>query len=128
MTERVTGIGGVFFKAKNLTALRDWYRSNLGVDLGDRTWAVFPWREAGRDEPGSTVWALFPDESDYFGSPAQRAMVNFRVRDLDAMLEQLRAAGARVVDQRHEDDNGRFAWAVDPEGNRIELWQPAPGR
>jgi predicted enzyme related to lactoylglutathione lyase len=128
MTERVTGIGGVFLKARDVAALKDWYRSKLGVVFEDGPYAVFRWREPGRDEPGSTVWALFPDETDYFGSPDQRAMVNFRVRDLDAMLDQLRAAGVRIVDQRHEDENGRFAWAVDPEGNRIELWQPAKGR
>lgn len=128
MSERVTGIGGVFLKAKDPDRMAAWYRDMLGVDLsssgaGGTAWTVFRW-----SEPGSTVWALFPDATGYFGAASQRAMVNFRVRDLDAMLAQLRAADVRIHDERHEDENGRFAWIDDPEGNRIELWQPASGK
>jgi predicted enzyme related to lactoylglutathione lyase len=127
MAEVVTGIGGVFFKAKAPSALARWYRERLGVGDADQTWAVLRWRHPERDEPGSTVWAVFSDDTDYFGAPEQRAMVNYRVRDLDAMLDQLRRAGVEILDKRMQDENGRFAWIVDPEGNRIELWEPAPG-
>ena len=115
--ERVTGIGGVFFRARDPQALARWHTEHLGIDAGlesERIW---------HQECGPTVWAPFSEDTDYFGSPDHQAMVNFRVRDLDAMLAQLRDAGA-VVDERGEDyEYGRFAWTSDPEGNRFELWE-----
>jgi catechol 2,3-dioxygenase-like lactoylglutathione lyase family enzyme len=126
--ERVTGIGGVFFKAKDRPALAEWYRRRLGIDVQEPGWALFHWRESDTERPAVTVWSVFPDSTDYFGAPAQRAMINYRVRDLDALLEQLRSDGVAIDETRHEDENGRFAWITDPEGNRIELWQPVPGR
>lgn len=127
MPERVTGIGGVFFKAKDPARLSAWYRDRLGIDVEEPGFAVFRWRDADTGEPGATIWSVFPDDSTYLGAPERRAMVNYRVRDLDAMIAQLEAAGATVEEQRHADENGRFVWAVDPEGNRIELWEPPPG-
>jgi predicted enzyme related to lactoylglutathione lyase len=124
----VTGIGGVFFKAKDRARLGAWYRDHLGVDVQEGGFALFPWRDAQAESPGHTVWCAFPDDTDYFGAREQRAMINYRVRDLDAMLEQLRAAGVAVDEKRVSDENGRFAWITDPEGNRVELWEPAPGR
>lgn len=118
----VTGIGGVFFRARDPRALREWYRDRLGVPLTEHGHAVFEWKE-----PGSSVWAIFDDDTTYFGEPGARFMVNFRVRDLDALLERLRSEGVEVVGERHDDENGRFGWIVDPEGNRVELWQPAQG-
>lgn len=121
--ERVTGIGGVFQRAGQQGAdLQAWYAEHLGVELTD--WGVkpFEWTPGG-----STTWAVFDHDSDYFGRPEQAFMVNFRVADLDAMLAQLRAAGVEVIDPVQESEFGRFAWAVDPEGNRFELWQPPPG-
>jgi len=120
--QRVTGIGGAFFRAHDPDALARWYTEQLGVDAfseqNDATW----WQEEG-----PTVWAPFPAETDYFGRPEQSWMINFRVRDLDAMLAQLRAAGVNVDDEVQVMDGiGRFGWARDPEGNRIELWEPAP--
>lgn len=116
--ERVAGIGGFFFRAREPEALARWYAEHLGIDSGvegERLW---------QQEAGPTVWAPFSKDTDYFGRPDQQSMVNFRVRNLDAMLEQLRAAGA-AVDERVEDyDYGRFGWASDPEGNRFELWEP----
>jgi catechol 2,3-dioxygenase-like lactoylglutathione lyase family enzyme len=126
--ERVTGIGGVFFKAREPKALSEWYRDHLGVALMEGTeFAPFPWRE--REDParvGTTVWALFPADTKHF-APGQAVMVNYRVRDLDRMLAQLRAAGVQVEPKVMDDFNGKFAWATDPEGNKIELWEPKAG-
>ena len=118
--ERVLGMGGIFFKARDPKALAAWYQENLGIEL-----------ESGQTssmlmstEPGEiTVWSTFPEDTRYFGCPAP-FMLNYRVRDLDAMLAQLRAAGAKVDDRVEDYDYGRFGWATDPEGNRFELWQP----
>ena len=117
--ERVQGIGGVFFRARDPEALGRWYEQHLGIEIAD--WGGKSFRASSGDE---TVWAPFKADTAYFGSSGQQLMVNYRVRDLDAMLEQLRTAGVDVVDERLDDENGRFGWAVDPEGNRIELWQP----
>lgn len=116
--ERVEGIGGFFFRSSDPKGLARWYAEHLGVDSGLEGETL--WEQ----EAGPTVFAPFEADTDYFGSREQQAMLNFRVRDLDAMLEQLRDAGA-VVDERVEDhDYGRFGWASDPEGNRFELWEP----
>lgn len=118
--ERVTGIGGVFFRAADPAALQAWYAEHLGVPEGEG-WALFEWQA-----PGATVWAPFPSDTTYFGPSGQASMVNYRVNDLDRMLDQLRQAGVEVLDQVEEMDGvGRFGWAVDPEGNRFELWEPA---
>ncbi|GAA2588474.1 VOC family protein [Winogradskya consettensis] len=116
--ERVLGIGGYFLRAADPDALSSWYRDFLGLDADENgTW---------QQEAGPTVFAPFPSDSDYFGSPAQQTMLNFRVRDLDAMLAQLRGKGADVAQETQDMDGvGRFGWVTDPEGNRIELWQPA---
>ncbi len=121
--ERVLGLGGLFLKATDPTALAAWYRDHLGVPVeAGQAYGTFT-AEAGEQ----TVWSAFPQDSDYFGSSAP-FMVNYRVADLDAMLAQLRAAGADVDDRVEDYDYGRFGWATDPEGNRFELWQPVgPG-
>jgi predicted enzyme related to lactoylglutathione lyase len=116
--ERVLGIGGYFLRATDSAALREWYRDCLGLDTDDHG--------AWRQDPGVTVFATFESDTDYFGPRTQQTMLNFRVRDLDAMLAQLRAKGAAVDEQTQDMAGvGRFAWVTDPEGNRIELWQPA---
>ena len=116
--ERVTGIGGYFLRASDPAALGGWYRECLGLDADENgLW---------RPDAGPTVFATFETGTDYFGSGAQQTMLNFRVRDLDAMLEQLRGKGADVDKETQEMEGvGRFGWVTDPEGNRIELWQPA---
>jgi catechol 2,3-dioxygenase-like lactoylglutathione lyase family enzyme len=118
--ERVTGIGGVFFRAADPSGLAAWYAEHLGLEggpEGDGAW---------QQEAGPTVWAPFPRDSDYFGSPGQQFMVNFRVRDLDAMLAQLRDADVTIDgDVVDEPGIGRFAHVRDPAGSRIELWQPS---
>jgi MFS family permease len=115
--ERVLGIGGYFMRSADPAALSSWYRDCLGLDADARG----VWRQ----EAGDTVFAAFDADTDYFGSRSQHTMLNFRVRDLDAMLEQLRARGAVVADEPHDMAGvGRFGWVTDPDGNRIELWQP----
>jgi predicted enzyme related to lactoylglutathione lyase len=116
--ERVVGIGGVFLRPRDAPALRAWYRDHLGVEL--ESWGGFAFHGKEGD---TTVWAIFDAETDYFPAE-QRAMVNYRVRDLEAMLAQLREAGVAVEGPVADEANGLFAWGVDPEGNRFELWQP----
>ena len=124
MNEKVLGLGGCFLKARDPVALAAWYREALGVSLqefGDMFVVQFPFRTG---DPGQLIWSLFPEASGYFPGAA---MVNFRVRDLDAMLAQLRVFGAAVEGRVEESEFGRFGWVTDPEGHRVELWQPPTG-
>src|SRR5262249_31785305 len=118
--QNVTGIGGLFFRAKNPEALGRWYKDNLGIDFVPTDYGQKPWQQ----EAGPTLFAPFPNDSDYFGNPSKQWMINFRVRDLDALVEQLRAASVEVTVDSETYPNGRFARLHDPEGNPIELWQP----
>ena len=118
--QQVSGIGGLFFRAKNPTATAEWYRRHLGLDPMPADYGQKPWSQ----EAGPTVFAPFPQDSEHFGDPTKHWMINFRVRDLDAMVEQLRAAGIDVVVDAEKYPNGRFARLHDPEGNPIELWEP----
>jgi predicted enzyme related to lactoylglutathione lyase len=116
--ERVLGIGGYFLRAVDPPTLSAWYRDCLGLDADEHG----VWRQ----DTGPTVFATFESATEYFGSRHQQTMLNFRVRDLDAMLAQLRSRGADVDDESQDlNGYGRFGWVTDPEGNRIELWQPA---
>ena len=120
--ERAIGIGGVFMRAKDPAALARWYREQLGIDTYSEESAGTWWQDAG-----PTVWAPFPTDTEYFGRSGQGMMINVRVRDLDAMLAQLRAADATIPEDAQEMEGlGKFCWVEDPEGNRVELWQPAP--
>jgi predicted enzyme related to lactoylglutathione lyase len=120
--ERAIGIGGVFLRARDPKALGAWYATHLGIDVQDWGGTVFR-----ADADDVTVWSSFPADTTYFGPGNQQAMLNYRVRDLQAMLSQLRAAGIPVDERVEETEHGRFGWATDPEGNRFELWQPPPG-
>ena len=113
----VTGIGGVFFRAKHREGLANWYKEVLDLPMTDTASAKL----------GTTVWAAFDDDTTYFGPNGQDYMVNYRVDDLAAAIKRLRAVGATVSHEVQEDDYGRFTWAEDPEGTRFELWQPAEG-
>ena len=125
--EKVTGIGGVFFKSRDPAALQRWYREQLGIESEGGA-ATFRWGDGATvDRPGSTVWSAFPADTKYFGPGSQTLMVNYRVRDVGAMLAQLRAAGGPVDEKIEASEFGRFGWATDPEGNRFELWEPPPG-
>lgn len=118
--ERVTGIGGLFFRAEDPSALGRWYEKHLGISLVPSDYDQQPWTQ----EPGPTVFAPFDKETEYFGDPLKGWMVNFRVRNLDRMVEQLRASGIEVEVDPQAYPNGRFARLYDPEGNPIELWEP----
>jgi predicted enzyme related to lactoylglutathione lyase len=122
--ERVQGIGGVFFKCRDKAALAAWYRDNLGIPVQPWGGASFSWSEHDAGGDASTVWSLFDADTTYFAPSQQPFMFNYRVGDLDAMLAQLRANGCEVDDKVEDGDFGRFGWVMDPEGNRIELWQP----
>lgn len=118
--EKVLGIGGFFFRAKDPKSLAKWYEDNLGVSIVPDDYGKPAWRT----EAGTTVFAPFKQDTDYFGDMKNQWMINFRVRDLDAMADQLRANGAAVDVDPEEYPNGRFAKLYDPEGNPIQLWQP----
>jgi predicted enzyme related to lactoylglutathione lyase len=122
-TEKVTGIGGIFFRVRDPQRMSAWYREHLGICAKDGH-ADFVWREHERpNEIGRTVWSVFPADTDYFGPSRPAFMINYRVSNLDQMLAKLRLGGI-TVDKVEDYDYGRFAWITDPEGNRIELWEP----
>ena len=122
--QRVTGIGGIFFKAENPDKLYEWYEKHLGIHREPHGHgAMLHWREDGNPERrGGTVWAIFEKHTKYFAPSQAPFMLNYRVDDLDALLAALQAEG---IDSKREDSEyGRFAWITDPEGNKIELWEP----
>jgi glyoxylase I family protein len=119
--EKVAGIGGLFFRAHDPKALGQWYQEHLGITLTPTSEGAPVWQQ----EAGPTVFTPFPETSKYFGDPNKVWMVNFRVRDLDKMVAQLREAGIEVQDPESYSNVGRFARLHDPEGNPIELWQPS---
>lgn len=124
--EKVTGIGGVFFKAKDPKATAAWYAKHLGVPVlteeGRTTEATFLWKEADAPHTSArTVWSVFPADSNYYDADF---MINYRVRDLDALLAQLKAAGVPMVGEPESYPFGKFAWVTDPDGRKVELWQP----
>lgn len=127
--KRITGIGGIFFKAQDSAKLRDWYQEHLGIKTdgyGGGTFGTsFHWREYDNpDSAGSTVWSIFARASNYFDQPL---MINYRVENLDAVLDELNAEEVWIDDKREDGEFGRFAWIKDAEGNRIELWEPPAG-
>ena len=131
-TAKVTGVGGFFFKAENPAKLADWYRTHLGIALvaaGKSEHAPqfysFQWREKDHPETiGATAFSIFPATTKYFEPSTASFMMNFRVANLEQLLAQLKQDGVKVGDKIDDESNGRFGWAMDPEGNRIELWEP----
>jgi len=126
---RVTGIGGIFFKARDPAALREWYRVHLGIDV--QAWGGTAFRWADEHNPagqGSTVWSVFEDTNGCFAPSEARFMVNYRVEDLHALLQALRSEGCDVDAKVEESEYGKFGWVIDPEGHRVELWQPPAGQ
>ena len=119
---RITGIGGVFFRSKNPTALAAWYRDTLGLKVESWGGAVLAYDEPGH--PPAVVWSPFAETSDYMSPSKREFMMNFAVDDLDAFLARLKTKGVTVLDRRDIDPNGKFAWILDPDGTKIELWQP----
>ena len=126
--ERVTGLGGLFFKAEDPEALYAWYEKHLGIKRGPEGAVSFIWRESNdKAKDGRTVWAIFPKATTYFQPSRADFMMNFRVADLDGLLKALKEEGVEIDPHREDYEYGRFAWVMDPEGNRIELWQPPAG-
>jgi len=124
--KRVTGLGGIFFKAKDPKALAKWYRQHLGMDVTEWGGVVFRW--ADDSASGTTIWSPFKESTDYFAPSPAPFMINFRVADLHALLAALRAEDCDVQDKVDESEYGKFGWVVDPEGNKLELWEPPAGR
>jgi predicted enzyme related to lactoylglutathione lyase len=126
--QRVTGIGGIFFKAQDPEALRGWYQRHLGIALSEQGFLVFAWTDAQTpDHPGTTVFSIVASDSSYFAHSAAPFMINFRVAQLAVLLEQLRSEGVAVDEPSEATRHGRFAWITDPAGNRSELWEPPVG-
>jgi catechol 2,3-dioxygenase-like lactoylglutathione lyase family enzyme len=127
--KRVTGIGGVFFKSPDPKRLSEWYRIHLGLNVEEWGGVSFQW--AGADNPagtGTTIWNPFKADTNYFAPSAAAFMINYRVDDLHALLAALRAEGCQVEDKVDESEYGKFGWVLDPDGNKIELWEPPAGQ
>ncbi len=126
--KRVTGIGGVFLKAKEPDVLRDWYRKHLGLEIEEWGGLAFKWHSPDQPNPdGTTVWSVFPATSEYFAPSTAPFMINYRVEDLHALLAALRDEGCDVESKTDESEFGKFGWVMDPEGNKVELWEPPAG-
>lgn len=122
---KVTGIGGVFFKSKgNGAALAAWYQGHLGMTLEDFGGAILRWPDDRAEDRGLTVWHVADSDSKWFSPSHSVFMINYRVDDLGEMLAQLRAGGVEVVGGPESHENGKFAWIMDPDGNKVELWEP----
>jgi predicted enzyme related to lactoylglutathione lyase len=122
---KITGIGGVFFKtAGDNTALAEWYRKNLGLPLEDFGGAILRWPNDTAEDRGLTVWHVAAKDSTWFSPSTSSFMINYRVDNLGELLDQLRAAGVAIVQGPESHENGKFAWIMDPDGNKVELWEP----
>ena len=127
--KRVTGIGGIFFKAKDAPALQAWYKRHLGIDVQAWGGAAFDGSdENGTAVGGTTAWLIDPQESDHFAPSAASFMVNYRVADLLALVKALKEEGCNVLEKIDDSGYGKFAWVIDPEGNKVELWEPPQGQ
>ena len=122
--KKVTGIGGIFFKAKDPKASKDWYRKHLGIESNEYG-AVFKWtNKENPDKDGSTAWNPFPHDTNYFNPGNQEYMINYRVDDLEALLPLLKEEGVTIAGEMETYEYGKFAWIIDPDGKKIELWEP----
>ena len=127
--KRVTGIGGIFFKAKDAPVLHAWYKRHLGIDVQPWGGAAFDWTDAdGKPVGGTTAWSVFSANGDQFAPSNASFMVNYRVDDLLALVQALREEGCNVLEKVDDSEYGKFAWVIDPEGNKVELWQPPAGQ
>ena len=127
--KRVTGIGGIFFKANDPKALQAWYKRHLGIDVQDWGGAAFSWTDGdGQPFAGTTIWSVTSSKSDQFAPSTATFMVNYRVDDLLALVSVLREEGCNVLEKVDDSEYGKFGWVIDPEGNKIELWQPPDGQ
>lgn len=126
---RVTGIGGIFFQAKDAPALQAWYQRHLGIDVQAWGGTAFSWAGPdGQPTGGTTVWSIGAADGEGFGPSRAPFMLNYRVEDLHGLLALLKAEGCQVLDKTDDSEYGKFGWVIDPEGNKVELWQPPPGQ
>jgi predicted enzyme related to lactoylglutathione lyase len=126
---RVTGIGGIFFTAKDPKAMQAWYKRHLGIDVQDWGGAAFSWTDTNGNPVGGTrIWSIAPAEDDPFAPGTSSFMVNYRVADLRTLLKVLREEGCNVLDKFDDSEYGKFGWVIDPEGNKVELWEPPAGQ
>jgi len=122
---RITGIGGVFFKSNNdNTALASWYQKHLGLSLESFGGAILRWPDDKAEDKGVTVWHVAGKESKWFSPSNSSFMINYRVDNLEEMIAQLRADGVEIIGGPESHENGKFAWIMDPDGNKVELWEP----
>jgi predicted enzyme related to lactoylglutathione lyase len=125
--KRVTGMGGIFFKSKDPAALGQWYRTHLGMNVEEWGGVAFKWADDPQAATGTTVWSPFKAETTYFEPSTASFMMNLRVADLHALLKVLREEGCNVLDKVEESEYGKFGYVIDPDGNKVELWQPPVG-
>ena len=127
--KRVTGIGGIFFHSPDPVALRAWYKEHLGIDVQEWGGTAFNWTDAdGKPTAGTTIWSVGSAASSNFAPGTASFMINYRVADLHALVKTLRAEGCNVLDKIDESEFGKFAWVIDPDGNKVELWEPPAGQ
>lgn len=127
--KRVTGIGGIFFNSVDPVTLRAWYKTHLGIDVQEWGGTAFTWTdEEGKPATGMTIWTIGDAANNSFAPSRAPFMVNYRVADLHALVNALRAEGCNVLDQVEESEYGKFAWVIDPDGNKVELWEPPVGQ
>jgi predicted enzyme related to lactoylglutathione lyase len=127
--KRVTGIGGIFFKAADPKTLQAWYKRHLGIDVQSWGGTAFTWTdEAGQPVAGTTIWSIGSAEGKQFEPSTSTFMINYRVDDLLALVQVLRDEGCNVLEKVDDSEYGKFAWVIDPEGNKVELWQPPVGQ
>ena len=127
--KRVTGIGGIFFKAREPEVLRDWYKKHLGIDVQVWGGTAFTWSNEERvPVSGSTIWSIVPSNSDQFSPGEAPFMVNYRVENLHTLIQALRDEGCKVLEKTEDSEFGKFGWVIDPEGNKVELWEPPLGQ
>jgi predicted enzyme related to lactoylglutathione lyase len=127
--KRVTGIGGIFFKARDPVALRAWYKDHLGIDVQEWGGASFSWTDSdGKPITGTTVWTISDSAGSQFSPSTASFMVNYRVADLHGLVAALKSEGCNLLEKIDESEYGKFAWVIDPEGNKVELWEPPAGQ
>lgn len=127
--KRVTGIGGIFFKAREPASLRAWYQKHLGIDVQAWGGAAFQWADdEGKPTTGTTIWSIGDAEAGTFAPSTAPFMINYRVADLHVLVAALKDEGCNVLEKVEESEFGKFAWVIDPEGNKVELWEPPAGQ
>ncbi|WP_437494991.1 VOC family protein [Sorangium sp. So ce1014] len=127
--KRVTGIGGIFFKSKDAPALQAWYRRHLGIDVQEWGGTAFTWTDGeGKPVAGTTAWSIGSAQGDHFAPSTATFMVNYRVEYLHALVKVLREEGCNALEKIDDSEHVKFAWVIDPEGNKVELWQPPAGQ